>query len=295
MGTRKKNESDAADGDAREVRWRPAGDEERDPFRDDESYRGLLYLALEVTRHAEEMPAAVRSAMNPITSGLGWLIREAEREAEKPKSAADVALDAWLEERRRAREAQRPSVPPIDVPEEPEQLNLWRQIATRRDAIVATIVSWERFRSEQRAAFVHVGPSSAQEIQRSEVIIDGHLSSLRKRLRDLDREILKGTREDANAEKGITLLQLRALVQEAEGATRKAVEAAIVDWLKDRENPVRKHHAEALLRSANWPSEAPVDLDTLRSEDLELRREQPELPGSTKRVAQRIMNRARAL
>jgi hypothetical protein len=121
----------------------------------------------------------------------------------------------------------------ISIPEEPETLAIWRQIAARRDELVSRIRDWERKDHPAMRDLVKISKlyGSHGHTERHLLELDQEALARAQHHKDeldvLDGEVAVAMRDDKN--RGSSLEQLRELV-EPQKAREKAARAALKRW-----------------------------------------------------------------
>ena len=189
-----------------------------------------------------------------------------------------------------------------NIPDEPELMQLWRRLIEIRDELVEEIPRFESPDHPERLYLLNVAhvPDGADKLRRADEQAKVTARQLRDKVDAIDREIRKYT-SDGN-DRGFSLQRLRALVDEHE--TRiSAARGALERWWSDRDNTDKRHAAQLLLwRLATGHEGTPSDLgllpdlDALRQDDTEYRRERAGAPsGKASASIGRILKRVRGL
>lgn len=147
------------------------------------------------------------------------------------------------------------SEPAFKPPDDPPHLRLWRLIIERRDALAHDLREWKRFEHRQKKSACRAAPED-------HAYVESCVQAAHDRLQAFDRRLKQGERESAN-DRGLSLRQLRELVEEAEVGSRNNAKDAVVKWLRSRKDPafepMMRSYAEAALRSLRYPHECSLD------------------------------------
>lgn len=189
---------------------------------------------------------------------------------------AEQVVEVMRRDRAEARAVQH-EPEPVEVPPEPEQMQLWRRIIAMRELLVERIRDWQRFVDE---SLVEQGYSVE------------HIKLLRAKLSEMDNKIEKGTRWEAS-QKGLTYLQM----QELAGTLEVERDAELLWWIEHylKQKTAKEPHArlskgtvKALLKRLLARD---VDVDALELAANEARRE--EGTGLLGRKAKRMLQIAK--
>lgn len=119
------------------------------------------------------------------------------------------------------------------LPPAPEHLQLWLAVGARRAGLVATIEKCETTAAD---------PQQGAHWRRLEART---AATLRDRLAELDRVVSFGARDNAS-ERGLTIRQLRDLLDEESRAAQEDARVAVLAWLKNRDDLTAEWAADAI-------------------------------------------------
>jgi len=162
--------------------------------------------------------------------------------------------------------------------QEPEELTLWRALIAARDAMLEQVRIWSAeehpIRQMDRAASALAGfPPPSDEPDWGDGYARERAASARKEILELDRWINETTRAKGQLPgRGRTLQQLEERVRSILWrGTREKAEAAIVEWLRDRDDVGKRQHAadSAWRYYTESPDTHPVGGEEQRLERLE--------------------------
>jgi hypothetical protein len=165
------------------------------------------------------------------------------------------------------------------LPDEPEQMRLWRQILAHRDELAAAITGWEDFRIRQRLGWQplenipeHSRAFSRETRDQSETMIRRQIEAFREQLDDLDMNIRAGSR----SARGLRMNQLRALAKRDPMKRRESA----TTWVKYYLDEKRKKSASAQMTKRTVQAvleeltgRADIDIDELERRAREQRKE----------------------
>jgi hypothetical protein len=174
----------------------------------------------------------------------------------------------------------------------PEWIEVVRQILEHRGRLMDEIAEWDRpdhpiARYYARVVEVYGGHGlSDLRLASIEQQAKDELRHLRDRLKKLDQAIRIGTREEAN-DRGLTLNQLRELLEADRSAAETAAEAATLEYLQDRTDYTKRRVQDLLCRySSTFVKPFPVRIDQL---EATARRARAGKSGTLAKLARRMV------